>query len=64
VPEAEISPISPKQAEPEEEPSSMEASSLDPGLISSETSVAHPVAIQPEETAKEPESPELDQEIP
>ena len=64
VPEAEISPISPKQAAPEEEPSSMEASSLDPGLISCETSVAHPVAIQPEETAEEPEGPELDQEIP
>ena len=47
----------------------MEAPTLEPNAIGTETSVtetsvADPVAIEPEETAEEPEGAQLDQEIP
>ena len=63
-PEPENTPITPNQPAQEEDPSSMEALTLDPTSIGMEASVADAVAIQPEETAEEPEGAELDQEIP
>jgi hypothetical protein len=52
------------EGELEEEPSLLETPALPSPSISSDASVADPVAIQPEETAEQPESTELDQEIP
>jgi hypothetical protein len=52
------------EGELEEEPSLGETPALPSPSISREASVADPVAIQPEETAEQPESTELDQEIP
>lgn len=67
--EPEITPTSLQQSSAAEEPSSMEAPTLEPNAIGTETSVketsvADPVAIEPEETAEEPEGAQLDQEIP
>jgi hypothetical protein len=52
------------EGELEEEPSLTESPALPSPSISSDASVADAVAIQPEETAEQPESTELDQEIP
>jgi hypothetical protein len=52
------------EGELEEEPSLGETPALPSPSISREASVADAVAIQPEETAEQPESTELDQEIP
>ena len=48
----------------EEEPPLGETPALPSPSISSDASIADAVAIQPEETAEQPESTELDQEIP
>jgi hypothetical protein len=52
------------EGELEEQPSFGETPALPSPSISSDASVADAVAIQPEETAEQPESTELDQEIP
>lgn len=77
--ELELTPISPQEPKPTEEPAEQPKAGLQAELeepllsetpalpspsISSDASVADAVAIQPEETAEQPESTELDQEIP
>jgi outer membrane biosynthesis protein TonB len=52
------------EKELEEKPALIEASLVTRTSLDTEASVADPVAIQPEETAEQPESTELDQEIP